>query len=56
MFTIEEESGTYTGTRYRHNGYLRRRLLPDPNVYDQRTLGACETADPDIPSTNGNGD
>jgi hypothetical protein len=21
MFTIEEESGTYTGSRHRHNGY-----------------------------------
>ena len=56
MFTIEEESGTYTGPRCRHNGYYAGDFTRNP-VRTARELSALAKLRPStFPVTSGNRD
>jgi hypothetical protein len=49
MFTIEEDSGTYTGIPPSAQRLLRRGLHAQPDVHGQRTLGVSEAPVFDLP-------
>ena len=56
MFTIEEESGTYTGTLRRHNGYYAGDFTSHP-VRTASELSALAKLRPStFPVTSGNRD
>ena len=56
MFTIEEESGTYTGSRRRHNGYWAGDFSRTPMPTDSELLALARLGTPTLPSTYGIGD
>lgn len=56
MFTIEEESGTYTGSRHRHNGYYAGDFSRTPMRTASELSALAKLQLPTFPSTYGNGD
>ncbi|MFC4785616.1 hypothetical protein ACT8ZV_14140 [Nocardioides sp. MAHUQ-72] len=56
MFTIEEESGTYTGSRRRHNGYYAGDFSRTPVLTPGELSALAKQRTPTCSSTYGNGD
>jgi hypothetical protein len=56
MLTIEEESGTYTGSVPRHNGYYAGDFSRTPMRTASELLALTKLRPPTFPSTYGNGD
>lgn len=56
MFTIEEESGTYTGSRHRHNGYYAGDFSQSPMLTASELAALARLRTPTFPSTYGNVD
>jgi hypothetical protein len=54
MFTIEEESGTYTGSRRRHNGYYAGDFSQTPMLTPSELSALAKLPTPTFPSTYGN--
>ncbi|MFC7496182.1 MULTISPECIES: hypothetical protein [unclassified Nocardioides] len=51
MFTIEEETGTYTGTRRRHNGYYAGDFSGTPMPTAGELMALSRLQPPTFPST-----
>jgi hypothetical protein len=56
MFTIEEESGTYTGSRHSHNGYYAGDFSRTPMRTADELSALARLRPPTFPSTYGSGD
>jgi hypothetical protein len=56
MFTIEEESGTYTGSRHRHNGYYAGDFSRTPMRTASELSALARLQPPTFPSTHGKSD
>jgi hypothetical protein len=55
MFTIEEESGTYTGSRRRHNGYYAGDFSQTPMLTASELSALARLRPPTFPATYGAG-
>jgi hypothetical protein len=55
MFTIEEESGIYTGSRRRHNGYYAGDFSRTPMLTASELSALAKLRPPTFPNTHGNG-
>lgn len=51
MFTIEEESGTWTGTRRRHNGYYAGDFSGTPMLTPRELSALAKLRAPTFPVT-----
>lgn len=51
MFTIEEESGTYTGPRHRHDGYYAGDFSRTPMLTATQLAALADLRPPTFPST-----
>ena len=56
MFTIEEDSGTYTGSRRRHNGYYAGDFTRTPMCTASELSALARLRLPTFPITSGNTD
>ena len=52
MFTIEEDSGTYTGSRRRHNGYYAGDFSKAPMLSTREISALTKLRAPTFPSTS----
>jgi hypothetical protein len=50
MFTIEEDSGTYTGSRRRHNGYYAGDFTRTPRCTSTQLSELAKLRPPSFPS------
>jgi hypothetical protein len=51
MFTIEEESGTFTGTSRRHNGYYAGDFTSTPMCTPGELAALSKLRPPTVPAT-----
>ena len=51
MFTIEEESGTFTGTSRRHNGYYAGDFTRTPMCTPSELAALSKLRPPTVPAT-----
>jgi hypothetical protein len=56
MFTIEEDSGTYTGTLRRHNGYYAGDFTRTPMCTASELSALAKLRPPTFPITSGSAD
>jgi hypothetical protein len=56
MFTIEEDSGTYTGSLRRHNGYYAGDFTRTPMRTASELSALARLQPPSFPIASGNGD
>ena len=56
MFTIEEESGTYTGPTHRHNGYYAGDFSRTPMPTARELSALARLRPPTFPRANQTGD
>ena len=56
MFTIEEDSGTYTGSLRRHNGYYAGDLARRPMCTASQLSALTRLRPPTFPIASGNAD
>ena len=56
MFTIEEDSGTYTGSLRRHNGYYAGDFTRNPMCTASELSALTKLRPPRFPATSGNAD
>jgi hypothetical protein len=56
MVTIEEDSGTYTGTLRRHNGYYAGDFSGTPMCTDGQLAALARLRPPTLPRTSGPAD
>ena len=56
MFTIEEESGTYTGSLRRHNGYYAGDFSGNPMRTASELSALARLRPPTFPVRSGNAD
>ena len=56
MFTIEEDSGTYTGPLRRHNGYYAGDFSRNPMRTASELSALAKLRPPTFPSTSGSVD
>ena len=56
MFTIEEESGTYTGSVRRHNGYHAGDFAREPMCTARELAALTKLRPPTFPITSGTAD
>jgi hypothetical protein len=56
MFTIEEDSGTYTGSLRRHNGYYAGDFTRTPMCSASELSALAKLQPPTFPSAPANGD
>jgi hypothetical protein len=54
MFTIEEDSGTYTGPRRRHNGYYAGDFTRVPMRTASELSALAQLRPPTFPTDSGN--
>jgi hypothetical protein len=56
MFTIEEESGTFTGSLRRHNGYYAGDFTRNPMCTPSELSALAKLRSPIFPTKSGNAD
>lgn len=56
MFTIEEDSGTYTGSSRRHNGYYAGDFTHSPMRTSSELSALAKLQLPTFPTKSGNAD
>ena len=56
MFTIEQDSGTYTGSLRRHNGYYAGDFTRNPMCTASELSALAKLRPPTLPLQSGNAD